>query len=350
MDTLLEDLRGNAELSTALSRAWPILDPTDIVADLWEVPAYLRRCTPTLTTSQRAILRRSDPRAWTEADLPLIDAARHRLGDPRTEQARRRRHRAQQAAAREVDAVVEHLIDTDDSEMQVMSMLRGADLRSALEADPTEQQPTDLLAGPFAHIIIDEAQELTDAQWAMILRRCPSRSLTIVGDRAQARHGFTQPWTDRLAQVGLDRVQHATLTLNYRTPAEVMAVAGPVIRAALADANVPTSLRHSGTPVRHGKPADLDTVLQDWLSTHMDGTAAVITTTTEPGVAPTERVHVLTPLTAKGLEFDLVILLDPGDHAGSITASVDRYVAMTRTTNALIVLDQPAPQGHSTSS
>ena len=103
--------------------------------------------------------------------------------------------------------VVDHLIATDDSEMHVMSMLRGDDLRDALvdegalpSADP------DLLAGPFAHIVVDEAQELTDAEWQMLLLRCPSRSFTIVGDRAQARHGFTESWQERLERVGLDQV------------------------------------------------------------------------------------------------------------------------------------------------
>ena len=65
----------------------------------------------------------------------------------------------------------------------------------------------DLLAGPFAHIVVDEAQELTDAEWQMLLLRCPSRSFTIVGDRAQARHGFTESWQERLERVGLDRIE-----------------------------------------------------------------------------------------------------------------------------------------------
>ena len=64
----------------------------------------------------------------------------------------------------------------------------------------------DVLAGPFAHIVVDEAQELTDAEWRMLLLRCPSRSFTVVGDRAQARHGFTESWEERLERVGLGTV------------------------------------------------------------------------------------------------------------------------------------------------
>ena len=149
--------------------------------------------------------------------------------------------------------VVDDLIAADDSEMLVMSMLRGEDLQDALvdEAALPSADP-DLLAGPFAHIVVDEAQELTDAEWQMLLLRCPSRSFTIVGDRAQARHGFTESWQERLERIGLDRINLASLSINYRTPEEVMAEAEPVIRAVLPDANVPTSIRSSGVPVVHG--------------------------------------------------------------------------------------------------
>ena len=135
----------------------------------------------------------------------------------------------------------------------MIAQLRQQGIRDALvdegalpEADP------DLLAGPFAHIVVDEAQELTDAEWQMLLLRCPSRSLTIVGDRAQARHGFTESWQERLERIGLDRIELASLSINYRTPEEVMAEAEPVIRAVFPDANVPTSIRSSGVPVEHG--------------------------------------------------------------------------------------------------
>ncbi len=163
--------------------------------------------------------------------------------------------------------VVDHLIATDDSEMMVMSMLRGQDLQHALvDEGAVPAADPDLLAGPFAHIVVDEAQELNDAEWQMLLLRCPSRSLTIVGDRAQARHGFTESWEERLARIGLDHVELASLGINYRTPEEVMVEAEPVIRAALPDANVPTSVRSTGVPVVHGPVADLRPILESWLA------------------------------------------------------------------------------------
>ena len=190
-----------------------------------------------------------------------------------------------------------------------MSMLRGQDLQDALvdEAALPGTDP-DLLAGPFAHIVVDEAQELTDAEWQMLLLRCPSRSFTIVGDRAQARHGFTESWQERLERIGLDRINLASLSINYRTPEEVMAEAEPVIRAVLPDANVPTSIRSSGVPVVHGSASDLGSILDTWLAAHADGIACVIG---DPTFRATSRVRSLTPELSKGLEFDLVVLIDP---------------------------------------
>jgi hypothetical protein len=329
-------LRRNTELVDALTKAWPMIEPTDLVGDLWEVPAYLRMCAPWLEPDEVKKLQRRDVRAWTVSDLPLLDAARQRLGDPDASR-RRRRQEAAVAAERELmDRVVADLVAADDSEMLVMSMLRGQDLQDRLvdEAALPGADP-DLLAGPFAHIVVDEAQELTDAEWQMLLLRSPSRSLTIVGDRAQARHGFTETWQERLERIGLDQVDLASLTINYRTPEEVMAEAEPVIRAALPDANVPISIRESGVPVVHGPVSDRDRILDTWLAAHAEGVACVIG---DPTFQATSRVRSLTPELVKGLEFDLVLLIDPEAFGTGIEAAVDRYVAMTRATRQLVIL------------
>ena len=329
-------LRRNTELVDTLTKAWPLIEPTDLVGDLWEVPAYLRLCAPWLDPDEVRRLQRTDARAWTVSDLPLLDAARQRLGDPDASR-RRRRQEATVAAERELrDRVVDDLVAADDSDMLVMSMLRGQDLQDRLidEAALPGADP-DLLAGPFAHIVVDEAQELTDAEWQMLLLRCPSRSFTIVGDRAQARHGFTDSWQERLERIGLDKVNLASLSINYRTPEEVMAEAEPVIRAALPDANVPTSIRQSGVPVVHGSASDRDRILDTWLAAHAEGVACVIG---DPTFQPTPRVRSLTPELVKGLEFDLVLLIDPKAFGAGIEAAVDRYVAMTRATQQLVIL------------
>jgi len=337
-DLLRKSLLQNRDLRAALNRAWPLIEPTDLVADLWSVPAYLRLCAPWLSPDEVRKLQREDAQAWTVSDLPLLDAARQRLGDPEAPR-RKRRHDAAVAAEREQMArVVDNLIEAADDEYGVglVTMLRGEDFQDALvnEAALPGTDP-DQLAGPFAHVVVDEAQELTDAEWQMLLLRCPSRSFTIVGDRAQARHGFTESWRERLERIGFDQINLASLSINYRTPEEVMAEAEPVIRAVLPDANVPTSIRSTGVPVTHGSASDLDSILDTWLAAHADGIAAVIG---DRAFRATSRVRSLTPELAKGLEFDLVILVDPEAFGEGIEGAVDRYVAMTRATQQLVIL------------
>jgi len=335
-DLLRKSLLQNRALLTTFNRAWPLLDAADLVGDLWSVPAYLRKYAPWLRPDEVQKLQRGDARAWTVSDLPLLDAARQRLGDPEASRRKRRQEAAVAAEREHMSAVVDDLIAADDSEMLVMSMLRGQDLQDAL-VDETALPSTDpdLLAGPFKHIVVDEAQELTDAEWQMLLLRCPSRSFTIVGDRAQAGHGFTESWQERIERIGLDQINLASLSINYRTPQRVMAEAEPVIRAVLPDANVPTSIRSTDVPVVHGSASDLGSILDSWLAAHADGIACVIG---DPAFRATSRVRSLTPELSKGLEFDLVVLIDPEAFGMGIEGAVDRYVAMTRATQQLVIL------------
>jgi DNA helicase IV len=219
-------------------------------------------------------------RAWTTSDLPLLDAARQRLGDPETSR-RKQRDEASAAAERErMESVVDDIIEADDGEGAV-TMLHGQDAQNTLvDETASPGADPDLLAGPFAHGVVDEAQELTDADWQMLLLRSPTRSFTIVGDRAQARHGFTETWEQRLERIGLDHIS-------------------------------------------------------TWLTAHADGIACVIG---DAAFAATPRVRSLTPALSKGLEFDLVVLIDPETFGDGIEGAVDRYVAMTRATQQLAVL------------
>ncbi|NHN57195.1 AAA family ATPase [Calidifontibacter sp. DB0510] len=362
-DLVRRSLARDEQLTEVFGRAWPLLDPTEIVEDLWSVPAYLHKCAPWLSRKEIRLLQRDSARAWTAADLPLLDAARRRVGDPEAVRRRRQRAAAEAAERAAMADVIQDLMDADDSDLGLMKSLRHADLRDALvDPDALPTADPDLLAGPFAHIVVDEAQELTDAEWQMLLSRCPSGSFTVVGDRAQARHGFAESWQERLARAGLRRVEEATLSINYRTPTEVMEAAAPVIRAVLPDANVPTSVRSNGIAVTEGRIEDLAALLEAWLAEH-EGVACVVAAPGlerpdgVPGSAgirgsnaalASDRVRWLSPQNVKGLEFDLVILLDPlswgsgiegaGIECAGIEGAVDRYVAMTRATQQLILL------------
>jgi DNA helicase IV len=154
---------------------------------------------------------------------------------------------------------------------------------------------------------------------------------------------FTESWQERLERIGFDRVTVASLTINYRTPEQLMAEAEPVIRAVLPEANVPMSIRSSDVPVMHGSAADLGTVLETWTAAHAQGIACIIRSGDgDAGTFPaTSRTRSLTPELSKGLEFDLVVLVDPETFGPGIEGAGDRYVAMTRATQQLVILTSP---------
>ncbi len=163
-----------------------------------------------------------------------------------------------------------------------------------------------------------------------------------MGDRAQSRHGFPETWQQRLTRIGFGTVNQATLTINYRTPQEVMVAAEPVIKAVMPDANVPTSIRPGGIPVQEGTVTELPALITDWRQTHPSGVACVIGM---PSFPASERVASLSPVEVKGLEFDLVVMIEAGGFEDGYTGAVDRYVAMTRTTQQLVILrDAISPQ------
>jgi hypothetical protein len=132
--------------------------------------------------------------------------------------------------------------------------------------------------------------------------------------------------------------------LADRTPEEVMAEAEPVIRAVLPDASVPTSIRTSGLPVVHGQASEVGALLDTWLAANAEGIAHVISTgdaeggTFWPSARVSARVRRLTPELSKGLEFDLVVLIDPDAFGTGIEEGLDRYVSMTRATRQLVIL------------
>src|SRR5699024_8166106 len=226
--TVRAELLADPALHRALYRAWPMLRAEDLVGDLWTVPACCGLCAAGRSVVQRRLLQREQPAEWTRADLPRLDAARQRRGDADRARAAQRRRAERAAELERRRTVIDEVIAADDDPEGVAPMLRHADLQEALldspDADDVVAGESTRLRGPFAHVIVDEAQELTDAEWRMILRRCPSQSLTVVGDRAQSRQDFEESWTERLERIGLSgaRISLVGLSINYRTPSEVM--------------------------------------------------------------------------------------------------------------------------------
>ncbi|CCH31597.1 UvrD-helicase domain-containing protein [Actinosynnema sp. NPDC047251] len=185
----------------------------------------------------------------------------------------------------------------------------------------------------YGHVVVDEAQELSAMAWRMVMRRCPSRSMTVVGDLAQTGSpaGATS-WADVLGPHVGDRWRCERLTVNYRTPAEMMAAAAAV----LPGITPPTSVRSAPTPPWRVRADDVPAAVAE-LVARQEGRIAVIAP--EPLDVP---APVFTPTEAKGLEFDVVIVVDPARVLAAPRGRNDLYVAMTRATRLLVVV-HPGP-------
>ena len=356
----------------ALHRMWPALSPEGFLADLLSHPALLEAASSGLLgPAERELLFKKVPAdgpAWSSADIALLDEAAALLGPLN---ARRRRPKAQplEDAAWMADRVVADLEDIGvgvDSEMvQRARQLVEDNVRGPVE----EARP----AWPreFAHVVVDEAQELTAMQWRMLARRCPSGSFTVAGDLSQASEVLAGAgWTEALAELpGAAAASLSELTVNYRTPSEVMDLAASVLAAARPGATPPKSLRSAGVPptVRKVRPGRLVTAAVAAAGAERavvdSGTVAVIApvalvasvrATAEQDAATAQAgaelldgpVSVLSLAEAKGLEFDSVVLAEPSalvDEAADGLAAL--YVALTRTTTRLVIVhERPLPK------
>ncbi|WP_189198215.1 HelD family protein [Micromonospora fulviviridis] len=372
------ELRDEPEIRAALDELWPVLTPQRLLADLFESPERIAAAAPMLTDAERAALHR-EPGGWTPADVPLLDEAAELLGeDERAAAARRERIRALEREYAE--GVLEiwrgsRSIDVEDEadggEILGVTDLIDADRLSERqeEADrlTTAQRAAADRTWAFGHVIVDEAQELSPMAWRLLMRRCPSRSMTIVGDVAQTGAlAGTPSWQEALEPYVADRWRLEELTVSYRTPSEIMAVAAEVLAEIDPALRPPRSVRASGVP-----PWDR-TVAADRLAAELveatareaaglaDGRLGVIvpagrvaelgaavvaalpeaTVGEQPELA--NRVVVLTTEQAKGLEFDSVLVVDPDRIvAESPRGHSDLYVALTRATQRLGILRTP---------
>jgi DNA helicase IV len=370
------ELREEPEIRAALDRLWPVLTPQRLLADLYASPERIATAAPMLTDAERALLHRAPGGGWTPADVPLLDEAAELLGeDERAAAARRERIRSFQREYAE--GVLEiargsRSIDVED-EAEGGEILGVTDLIDAdrllerqeeSERLTTAQRAAADRSWAFGHVIVDEAQELTPMAWRLLMRRCPSRSMTIVGDVAQtgALSG-TPSWQEALAPYVAERWRLTELTVSYRTPAEVMAVAAGVLAEIDPTLRPPRSVRSSGVPP-WDRTVDADRLGAELVDAAAreaaglaDGRLGVIVPAGRmaelgatlvaalPEAAVGEhpelesRVVVLTVSQAKGLEFDSVLVVEPDRIvAESPRGHSDLYVALTRATQRLGIL------------
>ncbi|WP_338484264.1 ATP-dependent DNA helicase [Streptomyces sp. SCSIO 75703] len=360
-----DELAENPEVWAAIDRLWPRLTARRLVADLLAAPEEF------LPPEDAAAIRRPVTRHWTVGDVPLLDEAAELLGeDDRVARTRAERERAEQIAYAQGVLDVSYASRTyefeglDDEDAEVLSAhdIIDAERFAERQEEDDHRSAAERAAADrtwaFGHIIVDEAQELSPMAWRLLMRRCPTRSMTLVGDPAQtAEAAGVGSWSKILAPYVEDRWVHARLGVNYRTPAEIMELAAGVVRAADPSFDPPSSVRSTGTAPWVRATADLPSAVAGAVRelTPEEGRLAVIaprelhralaarldgvTAGAEPDL--TRDVVLLDPRQAKGLEFDSVLVVEPGRYGTS-----DLYVALTRATQRLGVLHTgPLPEG-----
>ncbi|WP_433350009.1 HelD family protein [Micromonospora sp. CA-111912] len=298
IESLRSRIAENATIARFIEAWWPTCDAETLLCDLLTDRTLLARFAPQLSPEEITAVS-AEPAPWASSDIPLLDALADLLGAVEAPQP-----------------------------------------QGEFVADRARRQR----GWVYGHVVIDEAQELSEMQWQMVLRRCPSRSITAVGDidQAEAAHRHTS-WAQAVQAVFGDRWAAAELTICYRTPREVMDLTEPVLKKAGSHNAPPRAVRSSGiapweltiTPAElAGAAAQAVRQLQQrWHG----GTVGVI--------APADRiaellavlsdVPVLTATQSKGLEWDATLLIDPQGIAAEPRGWNGLYVALTRCTQEL---------------
>lgn len=342
-------IAASAEVHSAIATLWPPLTPQEFLAD------YLARPTH-LGADEAELIRRADG-PWTPADVALLDEAAELLGeDDSAARAAAEAERARQIAYAQGVLDVSYASrtyefeDKHDEESEVLAAHdiidaerfaerhEEADHRTAAERAAADR------TWAFGHIIVDEAQELSAMAWRLLMRRCPTRSMTLVGDPAQTGDiAGLGSWKRILEPYVGDRWQHTRLGVNYRTPAEIMDLAARMRRKSCPDFRPPRSVRSTGVVpwTERATKEDLGRTVLAAVAreTPDEGRLAVIAPRELHGelaslgggpVDLTRTVVLLDPRQAKGLEFDSVIVVEP-----ALFGESDLYVALTRATQHL---------------
>ena len=360
---LINALRNSADVRREINLCWMPLTAERLLRDLYADAEALGRLTPRLSAAERQALQRPRSAPWTPADVALLDEAAELLGadeallDEAARVAAAERAHEVEYAGRVLDMIA-------DMEPDAPRMTTADALAQRYEATADRRVLVDEAASDrswaFGHVVVDEAQELSAMQWRVLMRRCPSRSMTVVGDTAQTGSpAGASSWGRMLDSYVGGRWRLAELTVNYRTPGRIMQVATQALAESGIKPSTMTSARPGDWPptaerVTGELAATLIRTVTAELAALGDGRLAVIVAAQaqpelaralsgQPGAG--EQVVVLSPAQCKGLEFDVVVLVEPAAIlAGSPRGPSDLYVAMTRSTQRLRILhQQPLP-------
>ncbi|WP_425608583.1 HelD family protein [Streptomyces albipurpureus] len=354
-----KEIATSPEVHQAIDQLWPELTPHQVLGD------FLAEPDGHLPTEDAELIRRTGG-PWTPADVPLLDEAAELLGVDDTAQ-----RAAEESERLERIAYAQGVLDLsagsktyefEDEESEVLAAhdIIDAERMAQRHEERDHRSAAERAAADrtwaFGHIIVDEAQELSAMAWRLLMRRCPARSMTLVGDPAQTGDAAgMRSWQQILEPYVGKRWQHTRLGVNYRTPAEIMELAAAVRRASSPGFEPPRSVRSTGVPPW------IERVPGEGLAAAV--LAAVAREAPDEGrlavIAPrelhqglesiggpvdlTRTVVLLEPRQAKGLEFDTVIVVEP-----ALFGDSDLYVALTRATQHLgVIHTEELPKGMS---
>ncbi|MGZ8802356.1 MAG: RNA polymerase recycling motor ATPase HelR [Mycobacterium sp.] len=339
---LVDELGDHAGFAAALDELWPILTPEMLLAELYTSRERLR------AAGADEALWRTDGHAWTVSDVPLLDELVDLLGRDKSADQTAQRERQEEAAyaAGVLDLMIsrEDLMD-DEDHLLAQDVIGAEDLADRFaerdNRDLAERAAADR-DWTYRHVVVDEAQELSEMDWRVLMRRCPSRSFTIVGDLAQRRSaaGATS-WDAMLEPHVPGRWLYRSLSMNYRTPAEIMKVAAALLAEFAPGVTPPQSVRATGVQPwsRRIAGGELASAIEDFVRDEAarEGTSITIGPPGVPGTVP--------PSETKGLEFDAVLVVAPERIlTGGDRGAAELYVALTRATQRLGVLHRgPLP-------
>ena len=354
---LQDDVRASMDVRRALNLAWMPLSPETLLRSLFSKPHYLESATRELSKAEReAAELLGDFSKVTGAAAAARAAAEHRANLENAAKALENVHQSLEDIG--ADGVI------TPEQIAMMNEVRGERMTAAAAASADR-------TWAYGHIVVDEAQELSPMQWRLLMRRCPMKSFTIVGDIAQASSAAAaSSWSQALEPFVGERFTLEELTINYRTPAQIAEAAVSVAQAAGYEVSAPRAAREGQWPPLVHEVAS-ESVVEQTVAVVSEEVAhsggALIGVVCPPslyvqtaqavarahadrtGTAQTaleNQVLVLTPWEAKGLEFDVVVIVEPQQLIDDADGAVgDLYVSMTRPTQRLHMVGSRMPAG-----